>query len=140
MVFLFVRLEGLRGSRRGERGATKAAALARDAAALVLEAVRDADVPARISADTFCVLLTGEARGAEALVLSRLVEAIAVNDARLDQPRQLSLSVGSALYDPDQPEHAGADLLDRRPPAGGPSRPRTIRGPMSCEYASEHPP
>ena len=59
--------------------------------------------PARISEDTFCVLLTGEARGAEALVLSRLVEAIAVNDARLDQPRQLSLSVGSALYDPDQP-------------------------------------
>jgi hypothetical protein len=36
-------------------------------------------------------------------VLSRLVEAIAVNDARLDQPRHLSLSVGSALYDPDQP-------------------------------------
>ena len=57
-----------------------------------LEAVRDADVPARISADTFCVLLTGEARGAEALVLSRLVEAIAVNDARLDQPRARSRS------------------------------------------------
>jgi GGDEF domain-containing protein len=47
--------------------------------------------------------LTGDARGAEALVLSRLVEAIAVHDARLDQPRSLSLSVGSALYDPDHP-------------------------------------
>jgi two-component system, cell cycle response regulator len=101
-VFLFVRIEGLRGAVAAS-GADEGAALARDAAALVLEAVRDADVPARISADTFCVLLTGEARGAEALVLSRLVEAIAVNDARLDRSRHLSLSVGSALYDPDRP-------------------------------------
>lgn len=102
VVFLFVRLEGLRDVIAAS-GADEAATLARDAAALLLEAVRDSDVPARISADTFCVLLTGEAHGAEALVLSRLVEAIAVNDARLDQPRHLSLSVGSALYDPDQP-------------------------------------
>jgi GGDEF domain-containing protein len=36
-------------------------------------------------------------------VLSRLVEAIAMNDARLDRSRNLSLSVGSALYDPDRP-------------------------------------
>ena len=101
-VFLFVRIEGLRGA-VDEGGVDEGAALAREAAALVLEAVRDADVPARISTDTFCVLLTGEARGAEALVLSRLVEAIAVNDARLDRSRHLALSVGSALYDPDRP-------------------------------------
>lgn len=102
VVFLFVRLEGLRDVIAAS-GADEAATLARDAAALLREAVRDSDVPARISADTFCVLLTGEAHGAEALVLSRLVEAIAVNDARLDQPRHLSPLVGSALYDPDQP-------------------------------------
>jgi diguanylate cyclase (GGDEF)-like protein len=101
-VFVFVRLEGLHDVATA-KGPDEAATLARDAAALVLEAVRDSDVPARISADTFCVLLTGDARGAEALVLSRLVEAIAVSDARLDQPRHLRLSVGSALYDPDQP-------------------------------------
>jgi diguanylate cyclase (GGDEF)-like protein len=102
VVFLFVRLEGLAGI-AGTNGAEQAASLARDAAAVLLEAVRDSDVPARIAIDTFCVLLTGEARGAEALVLSRLVEAIAVHDARLDHPRTLSLSVGSALYDPDHP-------------------------------------
>jgi diguanylate cyclase (GGDEF)-like protein len=96
VVFLFVRLEGL-------ADAPPDAALARDAAAVVLEAIRGADVPARIAPDTFCVLLTGEAHGAETLVLSRLVEAIAVHDARADEPRPLSLSVGSALYDP---EHA----------------------------------
>ena len=77
--------------------------MARDAASVLLEAVRDADVPARIAPGTFCVLLTGEARGAETVVLSRLVEAIAVHDARSDHPRSLSLSVGSALYDPEHP-------------------------------------
>jgi diguanylate cyclase (GGDEF)-like protein len=102
VVFLFVRLDGLAGI-AGTSGADEAASVARDATAVVLEAVRDSDVPARIAIDTFCVLLTGDARGAEALVLSRLVEAIAVHDARLDQPRSLSVSVGSALYDPDHP-------------------------------------
>jgi diguanylate cyclase (GGDEF)-like protein len=102
VVFLFVRLDGLAGI-AGTSGADEAASVAQDATAVVLEAVRDSDVPARIAIDTFCVLLTGDARGAEALVLSRLVEAIAVHDARLDQPRSLSLSVGSALYDPDHP-------------------------------------
>jgi diguanylate cyclase (GGDEF)-like protein len=123
-VFLFVRIEGLRNIVSAS-GADEAASLARDAAALLLEAVRDSDVPARISADTFCVLLTGEAHGAEALVLSRLVEAIAVNDARLDQPRHLSLSVGSALYDPDQPSTLEQILstADRRLAAqAGPGR------------------
>jgi diguanylate cyclase (GGDEF)-like protein len=102
VVFLFVRLDGLDGV-ASARGVEEAASFARDAAAVLLEAVRDSDVPARIGSDTFCVLLTGEAKGAEALVLSRLVEAIAVHDARLDRPRALSLSLGSALYDPDHP-------------------------------------
>jgi len=95
VVFVFVRLDGLDAA-----PPDAAPSLARDAAAVVLEAIRDADVPARIAPDTFCILLTGEAHGAETLVLSRLVEAIAVHDARADQPRRLSLSVGSALYDP----------------------------------------
>jgi PleD family two-component response regulator len=66
-------------------------------------AVRDADVPAHVSEDTFCVLLTGNARGAEAAVLSRLIEAIAVANARPDRGTPLSLDVGSSLYDPQRP-------------------------------------
>ncbi|MGZ4150747.1 MAG: diguanylate cyclase domain-containing protein, partial [Actinomycetota bacterium] len=93
-----------------------AAALVRDAAAVVLEAVRDADVPARVAPDTFCVLLTGEARGAETLVLSRLVEAIAVYDARLDTPRPIALALGSALYDPEHPSTVAQilEMADQR--------------------------
>jgi hypothetical protein len=47
--------------------------------------------------------LTGSAQGSEAAVLSRLIEAIAVANARPDRSAPLSLDVGSALYDPEDP-------------------------------------
>jgi diguanylate cyclase (GGDEF)-like protein len=119
VVFVFVRIEGSEGGPGGE-----ALAVAREAAGIVLEAVRGSDVPARVAPDTFCILLTGDAVGAEALVLSRLVEAIAVHNARRDRPRPLDLSVGSALYEPgstDGPsslaqilEHADRRLAEPR--------------------------
>ncbi len=84
---------------RSALGPDAADELARDAAAVLLRAVRDSDVPARIAPDTFCVLLTGSAEGAEATVLSRLVEAMAEHDAGSDRPR-LALAVGSARYRP----------------------------------------
>lgn len=119
VVFVFVRIEGAEGGPGAE-----ALAVAREAAGIVLEAVRGSDVPARVAPDTFCILLTGDAVGAEALVLSRLVEAIAVHNARRDRPRPLDLSVGSALYEPgsaDGPsslaqilEHADRRLAEPR--------------------------
>jgi diguanylate cyclase (GGDEF)-like protein len=110
VVFLFVRLDGYQRV-LGDLGPEAAEALARDAAEVVLDAVRDADVPARLAPDTFAVLLSGSATGAETLVLSRLVEAIAVHDARRDRPRELSLSVGSAIYDPERPDSL-AEILE----------------------------
>jgi diguanylate cyclase (GGDEF)-like protein len=98
VVFVFVRLEGLDTSKAAEEVLERVG----EAAGVLLEAVRDADVAARVGPATFCVLLTGEAKGAESLVLSRLVEAIAAHDARGDSPRDLSVSVGTALYDPKQ--------------------------------------
>jgi GGDEF domain-containing protein len=98
-VFVFVRLEDHEELLRTE-GPEAAETLARDAAEVILDAVRDADLPARIAPDTICVLLTGDADGAESLVLSRLVEAIATHDARRDDPRALSLGVGTARYEP----------------------------------------
>jgi len=74
-----------------------------DAASVLREAVRDADVPARVAEDTFAVLLTGSAKGAEAMVLSRLIEAIAVADSQPERDRPLSMDVGTSLYDPEQP-------------------------------------
>jgi diguanylate cyclase (GGDEF)-like protein len=98
-VFVFVRLEDYEDTLRGD-GPDAADDLARDAADVILEAVRDSDLPARIAPDTICVLLTGSADGAESLVLSRLVEAIATHDARREHPRALSLGVGTARYEP----------------------------------------
>jgi diguanylate cyclase (GGDEF)-like protein len=108
VVLLFVRFEATDATTSGDRGSDD---LAVDAAEVLISAIRDADLPARIADDTFCVLLSGDARGAEVAVLSRLVEAIAVHDATSADPRPLALSVGSAIYDPADP--AGLeDLLE----------------------------
>ena len=74
-----------------------------DAADALRRAVRDADVPARVADDTFCVLLTGGAAGAEATVLSRLIEAIAVTNAGPDRAAPMAVDVGSTMYDPEHP-------------------------------------
>ena len=66
-------------------------------------AIREADLPGRIADDTFCILLAGDARGAEVTVLSRLVEAIATHDTARPDPASLEISVGSAIYDPANP-------------------------------------
>ena len=98
VVFLFVRLADI--------------AEVVDAAEVLRQAVRDADVPARVADDTFCVLLTGAAQGAEATVLSRLIEAIAVANARPDRTAPLSLDVGSSLYDPEHPVSLGEMIAE----------------------------
>ncbi len=124
VVFLFVRLDGL--EKAASESAEEAARITREASEVLLEAVRASDVPARVSPDTFVVLLSGDAAGAETLVLSRLVEAIAVHNTDREGGSNLSLSVGSALYEPEQPatlaqilETAGRRL--REHPAGGSS-------------------
>lgn len=109
VVLLFVRFEVAGGETAGTPETADEVAV--DAAEVLLSAIRDADLPARIAEDTFCVLLTGDARGAEVAVLSRLVEAIAIHDARSDRPRAMALSVGSAIYDPAEPVGL-EDLLD----------------------------
>jgi diguanylate cyclase (GGDEF)-like protein len=101
VVLLFVRFDD---PRTATTGASLAFAdqLAVEAADVLISAIRDSDLPARIADDTFCVLLSGDAQ-AEVAVLSRLVEAIAVHDANKPEPQPLALSVGSAIYDPADP-------------------------------------
>jgi diguanylate cyclase (GGDEF)-like protein len=100
VVLLFVRFDDQRTT-----GASSALAdqVAIEAAEVLLSAIRDSDLPARIADDTFCVLLSGDAKGSEVAVLSRLVEAIALHDANKPEPQPLALSVGSAIYDPADP-------------------------------------
>lgn len=101
VILIFVRIENLQQVSEAH-GAAEGPRMLADTAAVLRTAVRDSDVPARIGSDAFCVLLTGNAVGAETLVLSRLVEAVATHNARSGRPH-LALSVGSATYDPERP-------------------------------------
>jgi len=74
-----------------------------ETAEVLRDVVRGSDVLARIGEDAFCVLLTDEAAGAELVVLTRLVEAVAASNARSGEARELWLSVGAATYDPERP-------------------------------------
>jgi diguanylate cyclase (GGDEF)-like protein len=125
-VLLFIRLDD-HGELERTRGPAAANDLVREAGEVVLDAIRDADLPARIAPDTFCVLLSGEARGAESTVLSRLVEAIAERDAAGTEPSPLRVSVGTAIYDPARPTPLGA-LLRTAEERMRPSRPSGAEG------------
>jgi diguanylate cyclase (GGDEF)-like protein len=99
---IFVRIDALENvgapGEKHERGQ-----LIADAAEVVRKAVRGSDVIARVGAGVFCVLLTGDAEGADANVLSRVVEGVATSNAKSGRPGQLSVSVGTATYDPEHP-------------------------------------
>ena len=118
-----------RSPRPRARGPGAADELAVEAAEVLLSAIRDADLPARIADDTFCVLLSGDARGSEVAVLSRLVEAIAVHDAT--SPSRGRSPCRSAARSTTRPiPRASRACSNRR------SRHATalIRAPMTREY------
>lgn len=102
IVLVFVSLEGLDQLDELEDAAERAGRLA-EAARVLRSAVRESDVIARVGEGSFCALLTGDASGAESLVLSRLVEAVATSNAHSGPTGQLALSVGAAAYDPENP-------------------------------------
>ncbi len=103
VILLFVQLDGLQAVDE-QRGTAEGSLLVADTARVLREAVRDCDVLARVSSDRFCVLLTGNAAGAETMVLTRLVEAVATHNSRNPRPSKLELSVGAAAYDAENPE------------------------------------
>ena len=94
VVLLFVRFDDHPTAIAGDPAAADEVAL--EAAEVLLSAIRDADLPARIADDTFCVLLSGDARGSEVAVLSRLVEAIAVHDCEASPSHAHSRSRSAA--------------------------------------------
>lgn len=102
VVLVFVRLDALEQLDPVDH-LYERSRLVSETAAVLREAVRTSDVIARVGLGSFCVLLTGDATGAETLVLSRLVEAVAASNTQGDQTAQLSLSVGAAAYDPEDP-------------------------------------
>ncbi len=95
VVLAFVRLDDL-GQAQGGDAISEAAELLR-------EAVRASDVVALTGAGMFSMLLAGADSGSESLVLARVVEAVAEHNARSGRTRAPGLSIGAAVYDPEQP-------------------------------------
>ena len=97
LVLVSVRIEDL--GPPGEPARDRSLA---ETAEVLRAAVRDGDILGHLGDGSFCALLTGGAAGAETLVLSRIVDVLAVRNARAGAER-LSLSVGAATYDPERP-------------------------------------
>lgn len=101
----------------------------RDLAGTLAATFRESDILARIGGDEFCVLLTTESseHGAET-ALARVLDAIEHDRATHAPPYELSVSVGLARYDPDNPcsVHELIRRADRRMYEWK-SRKRTVR-------------
>ena len=103
LVLLFVDVDGLKevndtlGHAAGDR-------LLESAADLLSRTFRETDLVARVGGDEFCVLLTSDASEAW-LAIRRLLGAIDEHHerARGKRPDDLSLSIGSATFDPEHP-------------------------------------
>jgi diguanylate cyclase (GGDEF)-like protein len=103
-----------------EDGESPGEAVVADAASVISSAVRVSDVAARVDSGAFCVLLPGAVPGSEAIVLERIIEAVASHNADAGREAGPSLSVGAASYDPEHPVPleeliAAADRGTRRP-------------------------
>ena len=102
LVLVFVRIDDLAAVGQ-TYGAAEGPRLLADTARILRASVRESDIVARVGPDAFCALLTGNATGAETLILARMVEAVATHNARGGRPYPLALSVGAARYDPMHP-------------------------------------
>jgi diguanylate cyclase (GGDEF)-like protein len=102
LVLLSIRIDGPDGREDAGDAGERSGSLA-ETADVLRAAVRDCDVLARTGEASFCALLTGDAVGAESLVLARMVDALAVRNARSRPVRSLALSIGAATYEPDRP-------------------------------------
>ena len=66
--------------------------------------VRKADIVGRLGGDEFAVLATEITRTESNLIVDRLEGAVARANERPDRECALSLSMGTAVFDPDQPQ------------------------------------
>ena len=102
LVLLFIDLDGLKKV-NDVHGNAEGSRMIQDTASVLTKTLRNSDVLARVSRDEFCVLLTGDDAVNAEPVLVRLVEAVAMHNARAGRAYELSLSVGAAPYDQTEP-------------------------------------
>jgi diguanylate cyclase (GGDEF)-like protein/PAS domain S-box-containing protein len=101
-LVLFGDVDGLKavndtfGHEAGSRLLTEVAGVLRDC-------VRDSDILGRLGGDEFCALLPLAEPEAERRVIDRIRETISRRNASTDEPFELSISIGTARFDPSSP-------------------------------------
>ncbi|MFH1977623.1 MAG: PAS domain S-box protein [Pseudomonadota bacterium] len=111
LALFFIDIDGLkivndtRGHEEGDR-------LLINAANILKQTFRESDIIARIGGDEFAVLAAVNASETSEIVLSRLTEHIRSHNALPDQKYEISMSIGTAIYDPATPRSLD-DLMSR---------------------------
>lgn len=101
MLLLFLDLDDLKrindskGHEEGDRVLV-------NVANVLKQAFRESDIVARMGGDEFAVLAVDAAEAPE-IILNRLAERIGLHNASSDRRHELSLSIGTAVYDPRRP-------------------------------------
>jgi len=101
LVLFFIDIDGLkivndtRGHEEGDR-------LLINAANILKQTFRESDIIARVGGDEFAVLTANGADISE-IVLNRLTDQIGRHNALPDQQYEISMSIGTAIYDPAIP-------------------------------------
>ena len=102
LALLFIDLNNLKtindnfGHREGDRAIA-------DAATILKETFRESDIVARVGGDEFCVLMTADNELDVDTPVARLNTNVELHNAQGTRPYKVSLSVGKANYDPNEP-------------------------------------
>ncbi|MFH1079218.1 MAG: diguanylate cyclase [Pseudomonadota bacterium] len=101
MSLLFIDIDGMKwindtwGHEEGDRALVSAAMILK-------QTFRESDILARIGGDEFAVLAVDAAENPE-IVLRRLLERIGLHNALPDRRYEISMSIGTTVYDPQVP-------------------------------------
>jgi len=98
VAMMFMDLDGLKHV-NDTFGHDEGSALLVEAVRAIQEVVRTSDIVCRYGGDEFCALLTGGDESMQA-VSRRLLEVIARRNVSTTRPYELSLSLGTAIYQP----------------------------------------
>jgi diguanylate cyclase (GGDEF)-like protein len=132
MALLFIDLNNLKtindnfGHKEGDRAIS-------DTAAILRQTFRESDILARVGGDEFCVLLSGDKELDVNTPTGRLNTNVELHNAQGVRPYRLSLSVGRAMYDPNDPTEIEdlmrqADMLMYEAKRTSQNRPRVLVG------------
>jgi diguanylate cyclase (GGDEF)-like protein/PAS domain S-box-containing protein len=102
-VLLFVDVDGLKQV-NDTLGHEVGSELLVDAAAVLMRVARSSDVVGRLGGDEFCLLAVGEPTSAKEAVEHRIRDEIRAHNASARRPYDVSVSIGSAVFDPETPD------------------------------------